>query len=225
MKVRLAVFFFFLTSAIQAVYAQDVILKMTGEEINAIIIEVSADEVKYKRFDNELGPIYVTAKSDIFMIKYENGEKNVFAGAVSSVQNAVQYNYKNPVTAAWFSLLLPGLGQFYNGQTAKGIAMCVFTVGSYIMCFYSAVSISEYANNRDTMIAISLTSLIGSYVWSVVDAAVFANIINHRNQALSLNLGNDRKLLITPDILFSNSIGLKTNLQSPAYGLSLKLVF
>lgn len=57
--------------------AQDIIIKENGDEIKTKIIEVSSTEVKYKKFGNESGPTFVMPKSEIFMIKYANGDKEV----------------------------------------------------------------------------------------------------------------------------------------------------
>ncbi len=59
--------------------AQDVIVKRNGEELQCKILEVSKNEVKYKRWTNQDGPAFAEKKSEIFMIKYENGEKEVVA--------------------------------------------------------------------------------------------------------------------------------------------------
>jgi TM2 domain-containing membrane protein YozV len=56
--------------------AQDIITKMDGEEISAKIFEISIDNVQYKRFNNESGPTYTLSKSEIYSIKYENGDKD-----------------------------------------------------------------------------------------------------------------------------------------------------
>lgn len=59
--------------------AQDNIILRTGEEVKAKVEEVGLNEVKYKRADNMNGPLYTIPKSQVFMIKYENGTKDVFA--------------------------------------------------------------------------------------------------------------------------------------------------
>ncbi len=59
--------------------AQDVIVKRNGEELQCKILEVSKNEVTYKRWSNQEGPTFAEKKSEIFMIKYENGEKEVVA--------------------------------------------------------------------------------------------------------------------------------------------------
>lgn len=58
--------------------AQDVIIKRNGEEIQAKISKVSENEIEYKKWTNLEGPLYTLKTSQIFMIKYENGEKDVF---------------------------------------------------------------------------------------------------------------------------------------------------
>lgn len=59
-------------------FAQDVIIKVNGEEIKSKILEVNQTEVKYKNFDYQSGPSYTVSKSEIFMIRYQNGTKDVF---------------------------------------------------------------------------------------------------------------------------------------------------
>lgn len=80
--------------------AQDIIVKRNGDELQCRILEVSKNEVKYKRWTNQDGPAFSEKKSNIFMIKYENGDKDVIAhsssasesSAVSSGMNSVDPN-------------------------------------------------------------------------------------------------------------------------------------
>lgn len=60
------------------VSAQDVIVMRDGNEIQAKILKVSNSEIEYKKWSNQDGPVYSLDKSDVFMIKYTNGEKDVF---------------------------------------------------------------------------------------------------------------------------------------------------
>ncbi|MBN1415193.1 MAG: hypothetical protein JW973_08850 [Bacteroidales bacterium] len=61
------------------VSGQDIIVKKNGEEISARVEQVSDKEITYRKFENLSGPLYILSKSEIFMIKYENGSKDVFA--------------------------------------------------------------------------------------------------------------------------------------------------
>ncbi len=54
-------------------FAQDTISFKNGLQQSAKVEEVGSSEIKYKRWDNLTGPIYVTAKSEINSIKYSNG--------------------------------------------------------------------------------------------------------------------------------------------------------
>jgi hypothetical protein len=71
---------FVLVAAFSTVFSfsQDVITKSNGEEIKAKVLEVSQTEIKYKKFDNLNGPTFSISKNDVFMVKYENGSKDVF---------------------------------------------------------------------------------------------------------------------------------------------------
>ena len=57
---------------------QDIIIKKNADEIKAKVVEVGIDNIKYKKFDNLEGPTYVIPKYELFMIRYENGTKDVF---------------------------------------------------------------------------------------------------------------------------------------------------
>jgi hypothetical protein len=59
-------------------FSQDVIFLKNGDEIKSKVLEVTTDEVKYKKWENIDGPSYSSLKSDVFMIKYLNGTKDVF---------------------------------------------------------------------------------------------------------------------------------------------------
>jgi len=58
--------------------AQDVILYKDGTEKKAKILKIGSDKIEYKRYSNLNGPSYSVNISNIFMIRYENGEKDVF---------------------------------------------------------------------------------------------------------------------------------------------------
>lgn len=80
-----------------SVMAQDVIIKRNGDELQCKIVEVSKNEVKYKRWSNQEGPMFAEKKTDIFMIKYENGEKDVMQRNNSGLemQNETESNISN----------------------------------------------------------------------------------------------------------------------------------
>lgn len=64
--------------AFSTCYSQDILTKKSGEDIQAKVLEVTSNEVKYKKFDNQNGPTFSILKSDLLMVRYENGTKDLF---------------------------------------------------------------------------------------------------------------------------------------------------
>jgi len=81
-----SVFLIFLMFSINmaSMFAQDIITLRNGNEIQAFVQNISEIEVKYKRSDNPNGPNYTLKKSDIFMIRYANGSRDVFTDKIST---------------------------------------------------------------------------------------------------------------------------------------------
>jgi hypothetical protein len=59
-------------------YSQDTIVKNNNEKIVAKIFEINATEIKFKKFNFQDGPTYIELKSNIKMIVYSNGMKEIF---------------------------------------------------------------------------------------------------------------------------------------------------
>jgi len=57
--------------------SQDIIYYTNGDEINAKVTKIGKEEISYKKFENLNGPEYSEEKKNIFMIKYENGTKDI----------------------------------------------------------------------------------------------------------------------------------------------------
>lgn len=70
-----------------AINAQDIITLNNGDEIQAKVMKISDSEIEYKLWTNQTGPIYAKSISDIFMIKFESGEKKVFEHRQPAMQN------------------------------------------------------------------------------------------------------------------------------------------
>ncbi|MBA3705282.1 MAG: hypothetical protein H0W84_05110 [Bacteroidetes bacterium] len=63
----------FVCSSAAKVIAQDTIIFTDGTVVSCKILQVSTDEVKYKKFDNLDGPDFIKRTSEINMIKYKGG--------------------------------------------------------------------------------------------------------------------------------------------------------
>lgn len=55
----------------------DVLVFKDGSEIKGKVKEIGSSEIKYKRCDSPDGPTYISKSSDIFMVKYANGTREV----------------------------------------------------------------------------------------------------------------------------------------------------
>jgi uncharacterized protein (TIGR02145 family) len=64
--------------AISRVFSQDTIQLKDGTEVKAIVKEVETYTIKYKRYDNQEGPVYTVQKSDVAVINYANGTRDEF---------------------------------------------------------------------------------------------------------------------------------------------------
>ena len=108
--------------------AQDTLSMRSGENILVKVIEVGTTEVKYKKLDNLNGPIFSILKSDLLIIKYENGIKDDFSSIKKIEEKVVGFEnffiqgqndailnyqgYKTAGTAVLLSTAYPFYGIF-----------------------------------------------------------------------------------------------------------------
>lgn len=213
--------------------AQDVIIFKNGNEVQAKVTEVGTSEIKYQRFDNLSGPVYTIYRKDIFMIKYENGTKDVISDlstpeSPSGNKRVTGTDYRSPGLAFLFSFLLPGGGQYYNHQHAKGGAMTGLWVGglittavaaSYTVECYETYHSGIVCNNLENEGAQAATAvggmvIFGSWLWSVIDAPVNAARINRGNKATGLlEFQKEDKFSLRIDPLRSPGLGGSVSLR------------
>ena len=98
----------------------DVLILKNGDELSVKIFEIGADEIKYKKCDNQSGPIYVVRKADAFMIKYANGTKEVIK----------QPNALERVTPAAKSQAAPNT---YKKMEPLGVLALITSVGGLFL--------------------------------------------------------------------------------------------
>lgn len=97
MRIELSILFCLMSIGASA---QDVIIRKNGDEIQAKVLAVSDSEIDYKKWSNQNGPTYTMSKDDVFMIKYINGDKDVFNDESRSVvqeeNSSSKYIAKSP---------------------------------------------------------------------------------------------------------------------------------
>ncbi|MCC6371138.1 MAG: DUF4190 domain-containing protein [Bacteroidia bacterium] len=55
----------------------DVLVFANGNELNVKVTEITPDEIKYYRCDIPKGPLHISRRSELFMIKYNNGAREM----------------------------------------------------------------------------------------------------------------------------------------------------
>ncbi len=152
----------------------DLIVMRNGEEIRAKVQEISSALIKYKRCDLPDGPLYTVNKSEVFMVKYPNGSKEVMPEPSttrqpdyrSSTTQAPVISKKDkklePFALIGFLAVIVGLLVPY-----LGLAMLLLLSG-IIMCI---IAITKVSNNPDKLKGKGL-AITGLVIGLVVGALV-----------------------------------------------------
>ncbi|WP_426060414.1 hypothetical protein [Hymenobacter sp. B1770] len=83
---------------ISSAHAQDLLTKRNGDELTVKVVEITPAEVRYRRTDNPDGPVISVWRSDVFMIRYANGTKEVFGnGAAPASSTAPSSATREPL--------------------------------------------------------------------------------------------------------------------------------
>lgn len=135
-------------------YSQDVITKKTGEDIKSKVIDVGLTEVKYKKFENLNGPTYSVLKSDILMIRYENGTKDIFIEEKTkndTRESTANTNTQSIKNGNSFNIL--GIWLF-NSEDYKNKVIITIEKAENSYLIKESLSILDYKNQRYNSIAI-----------------------------------------------------------------------
>ena len=121
---KITLFFVFCTLSI-IVLSQDVIIKRDGEKIQANVIEITSETIKYKKHEQDDGPIRNINIYDVDEIIYENGEWEKFeqnekeASNTNSSRNIFRNNRRKEFSFFKKGLYIDGLIGGGIGSTPK----------------------------------------------------------------------------------------------------------
>ncbi|MEJ8801812.1 hypothetical protein [Pontibacter sp. H249] len=148
--------FILIIIALPSVQAQDIITKRTGEKVEAKVLEISTDEIKYKRYSNLEGPTYVVPKAEIMLIQYEDKTTEAFeltatspALATATASAGAEHSVKiTPVATAELGIQQYNRGQadastFYEGYKTAGTVVLVTSLLSPLVGLVPAVATSS----------------------------------------------------------------------------------
>ena len=182
-----------------AASAQDLLTKQNGDDLQVVVKEVNTDDVKYVLFSEPNGVVYTLPKSEILMIRYASGRKEVFANTTKATAKTYIYaspsdniyygmkykelkniysprDYDNrgfsrysPAWAGVGSFFITGLGQMCCGEFWRGFGQFGVNLGLGI------VALSAEDAGLYTTVALAR---LAYGVWSIVDAVRVAKVKN-----------------------------------------------
>lgn len=117
------------------------------------------------------------------------------------------------------SLLIPGGGQYYNGQYLKGALMTGISLGAF------AGAVAAWDDDFDASNSVSQSLLLvglGGGLWSMIDAPISSAKINRdlESRFLSWNVNKKMNISIKPDV---NLVAPSPTARSLSYGAKLTL--
>ena len=170
----------FTTKALAKTQMLDVIHLTDGGVVVGEIIEIIPNQtVKLKThvLDNSYQGIF-------FLQEPDEGELKIYPFEQIEKMSKIKVKFRNRTTATVRAALLPsipflypifpGWGQFYNGQQDKGIGFLILSVSGIFIMF------SGFDDDPPDNVtaATGASIIIGSYIWSVIDANLSAKKIN-----------------------------------------------
>ncbi|MCL1947599.1 MAG: hypothetical protein FWF51_10705 [Chitinivibrionia bacterium] len=99
--------------------AQDLITMRDGSEVQAVVVDVGADAIKYKKWHYQDGPFFVVSVSKVFSIRYRNGEKDVFEAKESASASNAQHPLYFPVYVPQYTPIAPAHAPVQHVQKVK----------------------------------------------------------------------------------------------------------
>lgn len=188
----------------QTLCGQDIIKTRAGNRVSVKVLEITPDYVKYKPYDNLSGPTYSINSKDVDLITFENGkieyfdkQSNTKLQASAPIKPNMKYrDYKNlydpksyirdpydpynPVLTGILSGLIPGVGQFVNGQVGSGCAFLLsHLTATGVFGYYYSLSLYPNYAGHDTFVTVAAllgVAVLAIDIWSICDAVRVSKI-------------------------------------------------
>ncbi len=171
------------TSPLFAQEMEDVVFLKDGSIVRGTVIErIPGESLKIQ---TQAGTVFVYTMDEITRMTKE---------PVMGLGGRMGARQKQPLRAFGLSLLIPGAGQFYNGQHGKGVAQ----LGAVVLGWGLMISAVEDnsllcvdvdclyddpdPDDDDGRLGVGLLLWLGGHLWSIIDAPISANRINQQSQ-------------------------------------------
>jgi len=144
----------------------DKLLLRDGEEISVKVVEIGTKEIKYKNCDNQQGPAISISKSDVFMITYPNGSKDVFKEEIIIDENQNKSTSQN------------NTGNIQKKTNGFAIASFVFGLLGIIPILgivFGAIANNQITKNPDLYTGRGLATfgIVLSILWLIIILVLF----------------------------------------------------
>lgn len=162
----------------------DILVMKNGDEVKVKVISVEISEIKYKKCSNPEGPTYTSKKSEVFMIKYKNGEKDVFKGESKSEESQEatedkKVNKKPIEPLALASAISGGISLF--GFILIAVGGGIFALLALIFAWISLRKLKKEPNSYSKSskslaiigLVIGILGTIGVLIWLGIIIAIF----------------------------------------------------
>ena len=183
--------------------AQDVIITRDAKKIEAKVVEVNVDNIRYRRFEYPDGPLYTLLKSEIASILYESGQIETFETESSNTQAVSTPPEQTPqkpqlgrrINLYEMQRIEPLLFQQYSSgrrQSGAGTALIIVglvsgTVGGIV------VGVAEYKDDYFAGVAALLgggACVVAGIPLKIVGESRKRNAINNYRMKYSSNLSS-----------------------------------
>lgn len=131
--VKMKRYMLLLTAAVFGVLsatAQELIVRTDSTKIEAKVIEITPENVRYKRFSNPDGPTYVLPVADIHYIRYANGEMEYYTRSIPAAPPVPAAPVASKPAAQIpddrYVLKTYEIGELYERNGVKGV-VCLLT--------------------------------------------------------------------------------------------------
>ena len=113
--------------------AQDLIVKTDASRIEAKVVEITTDAVRYKKFSYPAGPTYVLPVKQIAYIRYANGETEYYAESVPAAELTPAEPAEGTETRGGEEYVVKRyeIGELYDRNGVRGIVCCLSEDGRH----------------------------------------------------------------------------------------------
>ncbi|MFI3240371.1 MAG: hypothetical protein R3Y22_07275 [Bacteroidales bacterium] len=203
---------------------QDVIYLHNGSVIKGFIIEqVPNESVKIETTE---GNIFVYSMTDVQKMTKEKKVVTAVNSSNTQYSNGAKIDPnlspKSPVVSGLCSFLIPGLGQFLNGNVGAG---CGFLGANIALYTGAIICMNDGGDEAAIAGTVLLLANLGNCIWSICDAVSGAKKYNIEHGYQVFNVGKNSNIYVNPDVQFQNDYAMGGAKLEPSFGAKMTLCF